>query len=191
MTEETTTATAAEESDAQQADASPAPESASSDGSDAKSPDAKPLEYGEFSVPDGMEVNEDLLAGFREIGVDSELPQEQAQKLIDLYTGDLQRQAKLVEEQQEAWEAEIKSDPDHEQILGKAKKALDTLLGDSEQDTATRQLLQDTPLGSHPGLIRLLAKVGTLVAEDGFVEGGKRSPEPRSLADRIYGATST
>jgi len=42
-----------------------------------------------------------------------------------------------------------------------------------------RKLLETTPLGNHPEMLRLFFRVGKAITPDGYVPGGKtRTPQP-------------
>ena len=75
----------------------------------------------------------------------------------------------------------MKADPKHEELLGKAKRALNLA------DADTAKFLQTTAIGDHPGFLRMLAKVGELMGEDKLIEGAAGgSNREISLAELMY-----
>ena len=144
-------------------------------------PAETPVEYTDFTLPEGIEADQPLLDGFKQTARELGLPQDGAQKLVDLYAGVITQQAEAAEKQKAEWEAEIREDPKHEELLGSAAKAL------KFADEETQKLLKDTVLGSHPGLVRFLAAVGRATGEDRILEAGNGGGNTLSLAERIYG----
>lgn len=128
-----------------------------------------PEDYGDFTLPEGMAVDEALLAEFKDTAAELGLTKEQAQRLVDL-------KAKSIQQMQEAWEAtsqqwvqEVKTDPEigkgnFDKSLSSAAKALDQF-GTPE----LRALFNANGLGNHPELVRFCARVGQAIAEDGPV----------------------
>ena len=48
--------------------------------------DTKPTEYTDFALPEGMTMNSEVLDEFKPIALDVGLTQEQAQKMVDIYS---------------------------------------------------------------------------------------------------------
>jgi len=143
--------------------------------------DAKPTapEKYEFKAPDGVVLDQQALAEFEPIARELNLTQEQAQKLVELHTKQLQSQAQsqtqVAAKQIEAWVGEIKADKE---------------IGGANFDTSVRHAqaaakkfgspeflaaLDATGMGSHPELVRVFARIGKAMAEDTFVAPGKES----------------
>ena len=143
--------------------------------------DAKPTapEKYEFKAPEGVVLDQQALAEFEPIARELNLTQEQAQKLVELHTKQLQSQAQsqtqVAAKQIEAWVGEIKADKE---------------IGGANFDTSVRHAqaaakkfgspeflaaLDATGMGSHPELVRVFARIGKAMAEDTFVAPGKES----------------
>lgn len=151
-----------------------------------------PEEYADFTLPEGMEVDKDLLAEFLPIAKELKLTQDQAQKLVDI-------EAKMVAKRMDAWNTVVqgwseatKTDKEiggdnFDKNVEVAQRALNTF-GTPELKTALNQY----GLGNHPELIRLMVRIGNAMREDGIVlPGGQPSGnkgEP-GRADRLYGNT--
>lgn len=148
--------------------------------------DADPQEYGEFELPEGMELDaaalEKATPVFQELG----LKQEQAQKLVSLYAemrSNIETEAaQNLNTQRQQWREEFKKDPESPKILADAKKALKAF-GDDEMIS----LMNDSWMGDYPGLIRFLGRVGKAAGDDSFVEGRPANSGPKRAEDVLFG----
>lgn len=158
---------------------------------DAKAASAAPETYEPFQLPDGVTLDthavELATPLFKELG----LTQENAQKVVGLYT----ELTKQLDERINAtrtetvaeWLKQAKADKE----IGGAKwsKSLEHAQGIVTKfaDAETRQFLEETGLGNHPGLIKMLAKAGAHFSEGSFVApGASGSSAPRSLEQVFY-----
>jgi hypothetical protein len=167
-------------------------EGAATDAKDGQADEASegaPEAYADFTLPEGMEVDKELLEEFNPIAKDLNLTQEQAQSLVDLQTKQMQ---KFSEAQQEAWQSvltEWNETAKNDQEIGgaeynakvaTAKKALD--------EFGTPELLEAldaTGVGNHPELIRVFYRIGKLV-EDDTINFGKASAPTKTAAQILY-----
>jgi hypothetical protein len=148
-------------------------------------------EYGDFKLPEGVELDKEAVTEFKTLAKELELPKESAQKLVDL-------QAKLMtkagENMTEAWakiqtEWRDKAQADKEyggknfkDNVGLAQKAIKAF-GSKEFSEA----LESTGMGNHPELIRFLVKVGKEIGEDGVMNNGnKAGGEKKDAASILY-----
>ena len=145
-----------------------------------------PEQY-EFTMPEGMELDEAAAKAAGEVFKELGLTQEQADKLTALRVAEQQANAKAFEAQQQAWAQELQNDPDigGEQLAANAaiaRRAVDKL-----GDDGLRQLLNETGIGNNPSLFRAFLKMGRLMSEDsGVAEASAQSaPEP-NMARRLY-----
>lgn len=155
-----------------------------------KKPEAKPEEKKpvvpekyEFKTPEGVKIDPTVLEKatpvFKELG----LSQEAAQKLIDFQAAQQVEAAKAFNEQLGKWQAEVKAMPEADKVLGDAKLALTKLA-----DPATQALLSNSWMGSHPGIIKLLASAGKMLREDPLHEGRASAPGvPADPAQAMFG----
>lgn len=154
---------------------------------DGKAPDVKPGEGKadqkgeeklEVKIPEGFNSDTKSLEGFTSLAKELGLKSDGAQKLLDLFVANRQEAAKQesdqLSQQITKWEAEIKAKPGYEAELGLAKKALVNLTKGLSPELAadTQNLFEGTWIGSHPGVLAVLAAAGKLVGEDQFIEGG-------------------
>lgn len=156
-------------------------------------PAGAPEQYADFKVPEGYEVDPQLLSDFTPLMKDLDLSQEKAQKVVDFVP-------KLVDSVQTktvaavldhmgltdfpTWGPSLKTDKEFggeklDENLSVAKKAL-TTFGTPELSA----VLAKTGLGNHPEIIRAFWKVGQQIKEDGFVSGAKTSAA--STATSLY-----
>ena len=150
----------------------------------------KPIEYADFNVPDGMQVDKDALADFLPLAQEEKLSQEQAQKYIDVFAKGAERAAK---EQANAWAglkktwvAEAKADKE----IGGDRFDESARLGNlAVKKLGTPELgraLETTGLGDHPEMIRFFARVGKIVTDDNFNFGSVSGEQPKSRAEIMF-----
>lgn len=143
-------------------------------------PQGAPEAYEDFSVPEGVELDAELLGEFKNVAKELNLPQDAAQKVTDL---GVKLAQKWVAESQQAtsemfaeWKGRAETDKEFggdalPANLAVAKKAVDQF-GTPE----LRELLDVHRLGDNPEVIRFMFRVGKAISEDTFVAGGKSSP---------------
>lgn len=145
-----------------------------------------PDTYADFSLPEGMPLDDALLTEatplFKELG----LTQEQAQKLVDFQAKQVQAssqsQVDAFNQLMDDWTEKSKNDSEFggdkfEESIAVARSAIDKF-GTPE----LKQLLEEHGVGNHPELIRFMVKVGKLTAED--VPGGTSVPASKEQ-DRV------
>lgn len=142
--------------------------------------------YADFDMPEGIELDTQLMDQaqplFKELG----LNQEQAQKLVDFQASQVQAsqtgQAEAFNQLKQDWQDQSKNDNDiggdkFEQSVSDAREAIGKF-GTPE----LTKLLNDFGIGNHPEMIRFMSKVGNLTRED--VPGSTGSPT-NAKADRV------
>lgn len=149
-----------------------------------------PIEYKDFTLPEGFEVDADVSKSFKEAAKELKLTQEQAQKLVDMQTSLATKQSKVAQEQwagvQKDWREKAQSDKEFggkefQANIGVAKKALEKY-GTKEFKDA----IESTGMGNHPELIRFLYKVGKSISEDKIMSEGDKGQAPREHAKILY-----
>lgn len=147
-----------------------------------------PETYEDFTAPEGVELDADLVGELKALAKDMDLSQAGAQKVTDLglklATKWGEEQTNRVAEMQAAWKSEAEADKEIggdalPANLAVAKKALDTY-GSPE----LAALLNESRLGDHPEFIRLMHRVGKTLSEDTPVTGGvaeKSARDPRGF----------
>ena len=164
-----------------------------SNGSTEAKDEAVPEKY-EFTMPEGIEMDSEMLAEFEPIAKELGLSQEKAQKLVDIQVKSLQKLQAAQEIQQEEafkemttqWAAAAKADSEYggakfNENLSVAQKALKQFASEG-----LIEYLNSSGLGNHPEVIRTFVKVGKAISEDKFVVGGQGGARATDPAKVIY-----
>lgn len=153
-----------------------------------KKEEAKPgaPEKYEFKAPEGFTLDEkaveDASKVFKELG----LPQEGAQKLIDLYIAKSNEAAQapydLWKETQENWVKEIKADPEIggklDQVRSTTAKAIDSL--GPKLAEQFREAMEFTGAGNNPAFVKAFYNLAQRVTEGGHVSGSGPTKQSQS-----------
>ncbi|WP_347989909.1 hypothetical protein [Methylomonas sp. AM2-LC] len=149
-------------------------------------------DYADFKLPEGVQLNTQLLGEFKQMAKGLGLKQEQAQALADLGVKQAQSIVGKIEADKSAevlaWTEASKADKEFggdkfDENLGIAKKALDAFA-----TPELKAVLAKTGLGNHPELIRAFFKAGKLISEDQLVPGGTKPVlKGKSAAQVLYG----
>lgn len=141
------------------------------------------IKYGEWDLPEGMELDTAMSEQFVALAKDMKLTQEQAQGLVNLYAD---RVGSMVEAQSKlvaGWRAES------EQLLGADKeKEMAVAVGaiDRFGSPEFRKFLNESGIGNHPEMVKFCLAVGKQIGEDGFIEGNRGEAQEKSLGDLLY-----
>ncbi len=117
-----------------------------------------------------QELDPEVLTAFGDVAKELDLPQEDAQKVLNKVAPVIQeRQAKMLEQVRADWANESQSDEEFggealNENLDVAKQALDAFGTD-----AFKSLLQETGFGNHPEIIRFMYRAGKAISEDSYV----------------------
>lgn len=136
----------------------------------------------EVPLPEGMELDEEGLAAFNELGAKLGITQEQVNELAPFFAERMQRQAESVvdaittqaEQQTRSWRDESLAADD----IGEAgvRIAADAI---SKFGSAELKAWMDaTGAGNHPELIRAFMRVGRAIAEDTLETGDGGGADP-------------
>ena len=147
--------------------------------------------YGEFKLPDGATVDGESLEHATALFKEAGLPQEQAQKFIDLAVSREQaaatRGVQAFVDLQTKWVSEIKADPEiggtrFEASMASAGRAIDRL-----GVPGLKEALNLTGAGNNPAIVKAFVRLGQMVSEDRFMPGRNAAPAAsRSAAETIY-----
>ncbi len=155
--------------------------------------DVKPIEYTDFKLPDGMNVDAAKLTEFKTLAAELGLPQEGAQKMLDIYTNQIKAVAdgpmNAWRDLQTTWRNEVINDPviggqNLDRNLAATKSGLNALLGD--QAGKFFDALNVTGAGNNPDIVRALFTVAKAHAPATPVNGGPGSSAPRSAGATLY-----
>lgn len=136
-----------------------------------------PEEYADFTAPEGIELDAEMLEEFKPIAKELGLKQDDAQKLIDMQSKVAQRWQEAVQQHvvdtRLGWRDAAQKDAE----IGGEKFAENLALAKVGRDTfgtdALKTLLDESGLGDHPEVIRFFYKVGKANSEHDFVNQGK------------------
>jgi len=156
----------------------------------ADEPAGAPEKYEDFTLPEGVVLEQSLMESitplFKELG----LSQDGAQKLIDLQVINVQKEA---DAQKKAWQDTMtgwvdKSKNDKEiggqlfnESLSLAKEAL-TAFGTKDFNN----MLAVTGVGNHPEMVRFLVKLGKTMKEHDVLQASDKGTKPVDLATMLY-----
>lgn len=155
--------------------------------------------YAAFTMPEGVEITDqaqlkqftDLLGEYETQGnIPHELMQEMGQKLVDMYSGALQklqeatvqRQMTTWNETRAAWVQQIKDDP----LIGRNR--FDTVLKDAVKirdrfgGEGFAEMLNYTGAGDHPGMMRFCNNIAAFLKKNGLLDEGQPVPAPAQTA---------
>lgn len=139
---------------------------------DAKNPVNQVPEDGKYNLkmPEGIELDTALLDGIAPTLKDLNLSHSQAQALVDKFieaqTAKSQAKTKEWGETVAGWQDEAKKDPDIGGAKWEETKAASTRAIRVLGTPALTKYLEASGAGNHPELIRIMAKVGSMVSED-------------------------
>lgn len=150
----------------------------------------KPIEYEDFAVPDGMEIDETVLNGAKDVFSKHGISQEAANDLVAYYTGMLSDQMKASQEafsaQQQSWVDELKADKEIggeklDRSIMVAQKAFNKYANDELRETLT-----NTGLDRHPDMFRFFVKLANDVLDDSELSGEGSQSSGDDIYDRWY-----
>lgn len=139
----------------------------------------------EFTLPDGLKVDEKRMTSFKTLAQELKLTKEQAQKLVDMDSKNIQAADEAFKKMQADWKAETMKQlgENAEQKLGEAAAAFKKF-GDDE----FVKLMKDTGLENHPAVVRVFRNLGSKISTDTTIpatSGGVNSA--MTLSEALYG----
>lgn len=163
------------------------------EGEESKEGDDKKTIYDDVvlptDLPEGIEIDQDLFSSVKEIAAKHNLPKEAVQELVDGYSKRITDADNTLKDQwseiEQGWIKSAKTDKEiggekFEANLSKAKKAIDTF-----GTPALKEALDQTRLGNHPELIRMMVKIGEKISEGGSFVKGNSAPQ-MSASDILF-----
>jgi hypothetical protein len=174
----------------------PAPDTASAPSDSllgAAAEPAAPIQYQDFTLPKGVEVDGDTLSAAKSLFAEQRLPQEQAQKLVDLYVARAnaaaERNVAAWRDTQEKWAGEVKADPDIGGPRFPASVAAASRAIEWARVPGLKEALDMTGAGNNPAIVKAFVRFGQALAEDRFATGNSGVSDQRSIAERLYNNT--
>lgn len=129
------------------------------------------------------------MGDFGKVAKELNLPQEAAQKLVDIAASMQSKTVQGVQDamnaQAEKWESETMTDPEVggsaiKENLAVAKTAMEKFF-----PPEFAKFLEDTKLGNHPAMVKGLVRMGKAISQDGFIPGRQGNARP-STAEVLY-----
>lgn len=156
-----------------------------------------PIVYTDFTLPEGVTLDPEGLKEFTDIVGPAQVPQNVAQRIVDMYVKNLQAvQADTQKGMTDAWvatrnewTAEVKADKEIgganlPKVTATIAKALDQFGA-----SGVREALTLTGADNNPAIIKTLYKMASALAEGTHVGGGPLRVDPATLTpgQRLYG----
>jgi hypothetical protein len=143
----------------------------------------------DLKMPEGVEVDADLLAAVAPAFKDLELTNGQAQALADKFIAVEQAKATKAAEQwaktTSDWVDTAKADPEIGGAKWDATVKASAGIVDRFGTPALKEYLNSSGGGNHPEMIRLLAKIGAMIGEDNPITPENPGAKPASDAATV------
>lgn len=169
---------------------------------------APPPTYEPFTLPEGITLEEERLKEFT--GILSEFEgktkaehaavQEFGQKAVDFHVAEIQKTVEAYtqkieqdwENTKKTWKESFMSDPElggnrWQTTINSALSFIRTHGGNEDQQAEFRKLMNDTGIGNHPAMIRMLANAGTKMVEGAPLVAQTPLSPPKSKTQTMYG----
>lgn len=156
------------------------------DGKPKVEPQGAPEAYASFKLPEGMELDSEVLGEFTAFAKELNLSQDKAQKIVDFQAKLAAKQADEYQaaalKQGQEWASQVKNDPElggdnYEKSVASAVKVIQSF-----GDDGLRDLLNNTGLGNHPALFKFCHRVSQAMSEDKFVMPGSQTAAPKEMS---------
>jgi len=150
-----------------------------------------PIQYEAFKLPDGVKLDDKELGKFSEFAGKSQIPQDVAQGLIDMYVAERQNDVVQAQAEQrrvwdtlnDTWKTELRNDPELggnrlETSLAMAKAVVEEYLPPGEQAEYLAHL-RNNGMGNYKLHVKLLHNIGKAmnVFEDGIMPAPATPPK--------------
>ena len=155
-----------------------------------------------FTAPEGTEYDAELLGSFEAAARKANLSQDAAQALLaEMAPAYAARTVDQVNAIHQEWREQSAADTEFGgekfvENLAVAKKALDLFdplpapgADGKQEKTPLRSLLDETGLGNHPEILRLMYRAGKAISEDKFVAGAPRGTGDANATSILFDKT--
>lgn len=169
---------------------------------------APPPTYDPFTLPEGLSLEEDRVKEFT--GILSEFEQKTkadhaevqqfGQKAVDFHVAEVQKAVQSItqhmqdgwEKTKNDWKESFMSDPElggnrWQTTVDSAMNFIRTHGGNADQQAEFRKLMNDSGIGNHPAMIRLLANAGIKMSEGKPLAATAPISPPKSKTATMYG----
>jgi len=153
-----------------------------------------PEAYEDYTAPEGVTFNDEILGSFNETAKELNLTQEQAQKLVDIA---IKNQSQSLDQQKQQWQnvftgwnKEIKNDAEFGGInlpdtISRYKRSMAT-----HGTPELKELLIQSGYEHHPAMIKHFAGLDKKYGEDKSVDGQAVNNKDLSMAEIMFGKNS-
>lgn len=186
---------AGQQQPADDAQASNEPAPTEGTGETSQTVEGAPESYESFTMPEGVQMNDELLGEFSQLAKDANLPQDKAQSMVELGAkmakGFESKAQESLENLKTEFADSLAKDPDlggenMDANLAVAQRAINAYGSKDLND-----MLVESGLNKHPELVRFFHAVGKTIAEDTNVDGSVQTTSSgKSLAERMYGESN-
>jgi len=156
----------------------------------------------DFTLPEGMKLDDTSLSTFKEV-IGGELPpQERGQRLIDMHLQELQKYAQstadnqvtIWNDTQRQWQNAVKADPElggnrFNTTMQTCISAVNRFGGNTQQRAELIQALDFTGAGNNPAIIRWINNMASRLAEGQPVTQSAAPKQPQTREQRRYNAS--
>lgn len=153
---------------------------------EAAKPQGAPESYADFTLPEGVELDAAALDEIKAVAKELNLPQEQAQKLVDLRAKDQKAGAERFENARKEWADQTMADPEIGGDKWNESKAAASRALQAFGSKELTELLNSSGLGNHPVVVKTFVRIGKAVSEDGKVVTGGTATGPTDPAKTFY-----
>lgn len=151
-----------------------------------KPAEGAPEKYEEFKAPEGTMLDAAVMQQFGEVAKELNLPQDKAQDVVNKMAPIMvRRQMEQIAGISKQWAEKSSNNPEIAEHLNDIARIRD-MFGkgtDGNLDPDIAEFI-NSPAGNHPGVLKLLARVGARFGEGGFPTG-KESPR-QITAEDVY-----
>jgi hypothetical protein len=149
-------------------------------------PAAPAAKYADFHLPAGVTLDPELTAEFEALAQELALPQDAAQRLVDMHASRMQTHQSA---NHAKWQHQSRNDAEIgganlSRTIAVANRALDRF-----GTPQLRSALSETGIGNHPEFIRFVHRVGKALSEDGYVPASHGRVN-KSYAETFYPSKS-
>ena len=147
----------------------------------------EPSQSIEIKLPDGVKVDENLLAAVKAAAKDSESAQALVNAWLDAMEAAKKKFEAALQEKEKRWIEELRADPvyggaKYAETIANAQRAFQRFGGDE-----LREYLETTREGNNPVLIKTFANIGRALREDSIAgttdQGAEMSDDQKALRE--------
>jgi hypothetical protein len=157
-----------------------------------KPADEKPIEYTDFALPEEFQIPPELKEEFTTIARENKIPQESAQKFIDMHIKQVNKYQEKFEEIKQDWRKETEALPfmqgkERDASIGSINDAVRKFSGDPETFEGVKDALVMFGLGNNPHMTKFLHNVALATKEDNIGGGAGSGGGKMAVEDVLFG----